>query len=81
MGIPIIFFYYLYLVFVAVYLFFTFFNVYHLVRFGFVSFSNIILIIFYLAVSTLILMISWQYISQVNWLEPLPLIPKNNFQL
>jgi len=78
MGIPIAIFYYIYLIFVVIFLFFTFFNIYHLVRFGFLTIGNIVMIAFYIAVSILILLISWGYISQINWQQMIsvtPLVP------
>ncbi|MFA6255168.1 MAG: hypothetical protein WC675_04050 [Patescibacteria group bacterium] len=79
MEISLSIFYYIYLIFVIIYLFYTFSNIYHLVRFGFLSVSNITLIFFYLAVSILILTISWRYISQINWHQMISLIPQFQF--
>jgi hypothetical protein len=75
MGIPLAIFYYVYLVFVAIFLLFTLFNVYHLIRFGFLSVGNIVMIAFYITVSILILLISWQYISQIDWQQEIPIAP------
>jgi hypothetical protein len=67
MAIPLSIFYYLYLFFILVFLAFSFFNVYTLLRFGFLTLSNLIIVVFYLAVSVLILTISWNYIGQIDW--------------
>ncbi|OGY47915.1 MAG: hypothetical protein A3J62_02745 [Candidatus Buchananbacteria bacterium RIFCSPHIGHO2_02_FULL_38_8] len=75
MAIPLAIFYYLYLVFVLVFLIFTLFNIYHLVRFGFLTLGNIAMITFYIIVSILILLISWRYISNINWQQEIQLIP------
>lgn len=79
MSIPLAILYYLYLVFVAGFLLFTFFNVYHLVRFGFLTIGNIIIIGFYIIVSILILLISWGYISQIDWQQTIPITPQFTF--
>lgn len=60
-------FYFIYLIFVLFFIIFTFFNAYHLVKFGFLTFSNIIIISFYIIVSVLILLISFNYINQIDW--------------
>ncbi|MDX9893763.1 MAG: hypothetical protein RB292_05170 [Patescibacteria group bacterium] len=73
MGIPLAIFYFVYLGFVVVFLFFTFFNVYHLVRFGFLSLGNLGVISFYLLVSAMILSSSWYYLSQIDWSQIIPI--------
>ncbi|MAF14044.1 MAG: hypothetical protein CMI53_04105 [Parcubacteria group bacterium] len=79
MGIPISIFYFIYLIFVLIFLAFTFFNVYHLVRFGFLTIGNIVIVCFYIAISFLILVISWGYIGQIDWTATIPIIPTLNF--
>ncbi|MFA5022181.1 MAG: hypothetical protein WC508_03820 [Patescibacteria group bacterium] len=76
MTVAISFFYYIYLIFIAVFLIFTFFNVYHLVRFGFLSLGNITVIIFYIVVTALILSISWGYIGQIDWQQTFYISPQ-----
>jgi len=73
MAIPLSIFYYTYLILLAVFLFFTFFNVYHLVRFGFLSLSNLVMIIFYIIISILIITVSWNYIGQIDWTQSIQL--------
>ncbi|OGY44251.1 MAG: hypothetical protein A2729_04905 [Candidatus Buchananbacteria bacterium RIFCSPHIGHO2_01_FULL_39_14] len=75
MGIPLAFFYYLYLLAVGVFLLFTLFNVYHLIRFGFLNLTNIIVTAFFIGVSIMILLISWQAINQFNWNQMIILTP------
>ena len=75
MAIPLSIFYYIYLVFVAGFLLYTFFNVYHLVRFGFLTVSNVTVTVFYLIASILILTISWGYIGQIDWHQTFFLVP------
>jgi len=79
MGFPIAIFYYIYLFFVSIFLLFTIFNVYHLVRFGFLTVGNIVIICFYIAVSILILLISWAYIGQIDWQQIIPIIGQIKF--
>lgn len=67
MGIPLYIFYFIYLALVAVFLLFTFFNAYHLVKFGLPTLINIFILIFFLAVSLAIIYVSWEYISLINW--------------
>lgn len=79
MGIPLSIFYFIYLIFVIGFLLFTFFNVYHLIRFGFLTAGNIMIIIFYVAVSILIFSISWFYISQIDWQTTIPILVTPKF--
>ena len=80
LEIPLVIFYYIYLILVLVSLFFTFFNVYHLVRFGFLTISNIVAIAIYIFVSATILLISWNYIGQIDWQQSIPLIQEIIFE-
>lgn len=81
MGFPIAIFYYAYLVFVLGFLLFTFFNVFHLVRFGFLTVGNITIIAFYITVSILILLISWGYIGQIDWTQTIMITQTIDFQI
>jgi len=45
-------------------------------RFGFLTLGNIVMVIFYLIVSSLILIISWNYISQIDWQQTISVIPQ-----
>ena len=76
MGIPLAIFYYAYLVFVLIFLFFTFANVYHLIRFGLLNLSTLVIVVFYTAISILILLISWGYINQIDWQQIIPITGK-----
>ena len=75
-GIPISIFYFIYLAFVGVFLLFTLFNVYHLVRFGFLSIANISIIVFYIGISIMMLLVSWYYIGQIDWQQVIPIVPQ-----
>lgn len=79
MEISLAIFYYIYLVLVLVFLLFTFFNIYHLVRFGYLTLGNVVMIGFYTAVSIAILLISWGYISQFDWQQTIQLAPTLTF--
>jgi hypothetical protein len=68
-------FYYVYLIVVFIFLVFTFFNVYHLLRFGFLSFGNIAITALYIFISIGILIVSWEYIRAVDWSLPLEILP------
>lgn len=74
MEISLSLFYFIYLIFVVIFLFFTFANVYHLLRFGFLSVSNLVLVAFYILGSVAILAISWGYIGQIDWTQMIPIM-------
>ena len=73
-GIPLALLYYLYLAFILVFLLFTLFNLYHLVRFGFLTIGNIVMIGAFLLGTIAMLLLSWQYISQIDWTATIPII-------
>ncbi len=79
MSIPLAIFYYLYLIFVLIFLLFTLFNIYLLIRFSYLTLVNLVIIGFYIAVSILILLISWGYISTIDWHQSIQLIPTSIF--
>lgn len=73
MGIPLYIFYFIYLALVVVFLFFAYFNVYHLVRYGLPTVINLIIITFFLLVSCAIIFISWEYTRRINWQQIIPI--------
>ncbi len=79
MIITISIFYYLYLVAVLVFTIFSLFNIYHLIRFGFLSLTNILIIIIYLAISAVLIFSSIIILLQFDWTTPL--IDTNNYNL
>ena len=79
MEIPISIFYFIYLGFVIFFLLFTFFNIYHLIRFGSLTIANISIIIFFIVVTPLILAISWGYINQIDWQQGIPITPQLSY--
>ncbi len=60
-------FYYLFLVVLGVFLLYSLFNIYHLLRFGFQSFSNIAIVILYIVGSTFYLWIALSDFATINW--------------
>ena len=72
MAIPLAIFYLVYAILVFIFLVFSAFHVYHLIRFGFLSLTNIAIITFYIFVSMAILSISWYYISAFDWSAQIP---------
>jgi hypothetical protein len=71
MEITIIIFYYLYLILLGIFLLFTFFNYYHLIRFGFGSWANLAVMIFFAVITVMIISISWEALRQIDWRTPL----------
>lgn len=78
MEITLTLFFYLYLVIVGGFLIFAFFELYHLFKFGFLTFGAIILAIIFVAVTGLILFFSWQTIQTVDWSEQFNFFEINN---
>ncbi|OGY57821.1 MAG: hypothetical protein A3H67_03345 [Candidatus Buchananbacteria bacterium RIFCSPLOWO2_02_FULL_46_11b] len=58
-----------------VFLFFTYFNVYHLIKYGLPTIINFLIVVFFLSVSGAILFISWEYTSQINWQQIISIAP------
>jgi len=63
--------YYVYLVMIAVFIIFSLLIIYHQVRFGFFHLVSYIIVGLYVIVAIMILIISWHYISEINWQLPL----------
>lgn len=63
--------YYLYLFFVALFTLYSLFNVYHLLRFGFASLTNILIIIIYMMAAGLLLAFSFYQLSFIDWSTPI----------
>ncbi len=71
MEITLALFYYFYLALVGVFLVFAFFELYHLLKFGFWGFGAVFLIIAFIIGAGLILFFSWQALTTIDWTEPL----------
>ena len=73
-------FYYLYLLLIGLFLLFSFFNYYHLIKFGFWSWGNWGVMIFYALVAVAIFLISWSYFAKIDWQTPLPWLNNIDWQ-
>lgn len=81
MAIPLVLFYYLYLVFVAIFLLYTLFNIYHLARFGGKTLTTLAITAFYIAFSIVIITTAWGYIGPIDWTNSIQLTPNLNRSL
>lgn len=73
MTFPLYFFLIIYFIFLIAFAVFSYFNIYHIIKFGALNFTNLLATAIYLSVSILILFISWQYIGQTDWKQPIEL--------
>lgn len=71
MSFPIAIFLYLYYAFLVGWALFSLVGVYHMLKFGFKSFTSFFITLSYLAVSFIILTASWSYTSRIDWQERL----------
>ena len=76
MAIPLALFYYLYLLAVAVFLFFSAFAVYRLLKLSSFDLVSTTVTLLYIAITAMILLLAWNYISQINWQENLSVVPQ-----
>jgi len=67
MDVQLSFFLFIYLIFIAVFLFYTFFNLYHILKFGFVSIAAYLITFGYIVITILALFVSYFYIAQIDW--------------
>lgn len=63
--------YYLYLLAVAVFVLYSLFNIYHLLRFGFLTSVNVLVIVAYVGVAAILLFFSFNLLAAVDWSLPL----------
>lgn len=77
MAVTVSIFYYFFLLVVLVFLLYSFFNVYHLMRFGFFSVVNILVIVAYLFISAWYLFFAFSLLMAIDW--SLPLVDTNSF--
>ncbi|MBU0670784.1 MAG: hypothetical protein ABH835_01590 [Patescibacteria group bacterium] len=73
MEIPYYIFLIIYLIGLGVYFFISFFNVYHIVRFGFFDFSGKLNTFLYFGVVAAILFVTFLLLKDVNWFDTIPL--------
>lgn len=59
----------IYIIFLLGYAFFSFFAIYHLLRFGFNNLPTFLMIFIYVGFSVIVLFISWQAVSEIDWLR------------
>ena len=71
MTITLAIFYYLFIAIVFIFILYTLFNFYHLLRFGFFSFTNIAVMFAYLVISGSLLVLSFSLLSTFDWGLPL----------
>ncbi|MFA6428540.1 MAG: hypothetical protein WCW02_03290 [Candidatus Buchananbacteria bacterium] len=71
MEITLIIFYYVYLILLGLFILFSFFNYYHLIRFGFWSWGNLGVMMFYAFITVAILIVTWSYLTKIDWQTPL----------
>lgn len=67
MTIPLIAFLYLYLLFILAWFAFSLIALYHIIKFGQINFKSLSVTFAYLVVSTVIISLSYAYLSQINW--------------
>lgn len=74
MTIPITVFLFIYLILVLGWLTFTFFNIFHALKFGFSTKANKYTLAIYIIVSALLLVSSLVYVGSVDWAQTIELL-------
>lgn len=69
----------IYVVFLVLILANAFFNLYHILFFGFASFWSYLLIFSYVFILILVLGLSFYLIAQYDWTESISILKNNNF--
>ncbi|MDD5110312.1 MAG: hypothetical protein PHI63_03780 [Patescibacteria group bacterium] len=77
MSFPLSLLYFVYLALVGIFFLFSFFNLYHLLRFGSPRRVTIPVAFLYLAGAAALLALSWTYLQEIDWLQQVDLLPKN----
>lgn len=67
----IIVFLYIFIAVIALFMLYSIFNIYHLLRFGFATTTNLTVITLYIALSTVYLMTAFALLSTIDWNTPL----------
>lgn len=57
----------MYLAIILFFIVYSFFNFYHLIRFGFASLTNILVMLIYITVSTALIFYSLTLLMQIDW--------------
>jgi hypothetical protein len=68
--IPLVIFYWAYLVLVVIFLVMSALNIYNLLRFGFLTFTNVAVIIIYIGIAVWLLGYSFNFLGQFDWTVP-----------
>ncbi len=63
--------YYIFLAAVFIFVLYSLFNIYHLLRFGFWSVTNIAVILIYIVVAGLLLYFAFSQLLTIDWSQPL----------
>ncbi|OGF24327.1 hypothetical protein A3H09_01530 [Candidatus Falkowbacteria bacterium RIFCSPLOWO2_12_FULL_45_13] len=74
MTIPLIVFFYLYLLFIVVWLIFSIIALYHIIRYGQINYISIMAVIIYLAGVAVIFSLSFVFLSQIDWTASLAIL-------
>jgi hypothetical protein len=75
MSIPLSIFLYIYYAFLAVWTVFSLVSLYHMFKFGVKSFTSFFAAFSYLAVSFVILVITYNYCRQIDWTSAIAILP------
>jgi ABC-type maltose transport system permease subunit len=67
MTIPLVAFLFFYLLFVFIWLIFSLVALYHMIKYGQLNFTAFSTTFIYIGVSIILLFISYQYLSQIDW--------------
>jgi len=69
---------FIFLAYLGLFLFFSFFNLYHMSRFGFVSFWAWFVTVAYIVLTILGLFVAYYYIAQIDWSSTVDIFQINN---
>lgn len=58
---------YIYYGFMAIYLIFVLFNFYHLIKFGFFTFGNVVIALLFIIITVILIYFSFVMIQTVDW--------------
>jgi len=67
----------IYIVYIGIFLIFTFFNIQHLTRHGFASAIVYVMVVVYLILAALIILSTYYYLREVDWSQVVPLFSEN----
>lgn len=81
MSVPLSLLFYIYLASIVIFFLFSFFNIYHILRFARINTFNVTLIFFFLFISGVIIFVSFWNLGGIDWQASVDLIPKEPFTL